>query len=72
MKYEDINDPPVEIHTSTRSPNLGLRIAAGVFVILGIITAPFIFIGEDGWRKAGVIPIICLCFRFAIYAFKGK
>jgi hypothetical protein len=52
----------------TRLPTM--RIAAGLFVLLGAVTIPVLLFGVDGWRKSAVIPVLYFCWKFGNYAFR--
>jgi hypothetical protein len=49
---------------------LALRIAAGIFVVFGVMMIPVLIITVDGWRKLAVVPIMYLCWQFAKYNLK--
>jgi hypothetical protein len=52
--------------------HLTLRIAAGLLVVLAIVTIPILVYVVDGWRKLAAIPMIYPIWQFANYAFSSK
>ena len=49
-----------------------MRILGGILACLFLAVAPVIMFSAEGWRKAGVIPVVGFGILFAIHALRGR